>query len=322
MDFGRVLTRSWEIIWKNKILWLFGILASCASGGGGGGGGSFGGFDGAEMQGTPGDLPPQFEQFGRGVEQFFANGGWVLVVGLVCLILLISLIAWAIGIFGKVGLIRGVLRAESDRPISFSTIFEDAKTELMPALGLNLLLAVIALGAVLAIVAIGLPLGILTLGIGLICLVCLAVPLAIAFNIYSELANVALIKDGQGVSAALSKAWDTLRSQPGPVAVLAVILFIVGLLASVVIALPLLVVFLPFLFTIFNDPNMLGQSFLIAIGLFVLMLPVVLLLQGILTSYVQSAWTLGYLELDAPAAPQIVEPAPKPRRPRTPKAAK
>lgn len=320
MDFGRVLTRSWEIIWKNKVLWLFGILASCASGGGGGGGG-FGGGSGWEADTTPGTLPPQFEQFGRGVEEFFTNGGWVLIVGLVCLIVLISVIAWAIGIFGKVGLIRAVLRAESDRPISFGTIVEDAKVEWMPALGLNLLLALIALGGTLAIVAIGLPLGILTLGIGLICLVCLAVPLAIAFNIYSELANVALVKDRQGVSAALSKAWETLRSQPGPVIILAVILFIVGLVAGVVIALPLLVIFIPFFFTIFNDANTLGQSFLVAIGLFVLMLPLVLLLQGILTSYVQSAWTLGYLELDTPAAPQIVEPAPKPRRPRTPKAA-
>ncbi len=44
-NFGEVLTRAWQIIWKNKILWIFGILASCArgnAGGAGGGGGNSG----------------------------------------------------------------------------------------------------------------------------------------------------------------------------------------------------------------------------------------------------------------------------------------
>ncbi len=41
-NFGEVLTRAWKTIWKHKVLWIFGILASCARGGGSsnGGGGS------------------------------------------------------------------------------------------------------------------------------------------------------------------------------------------------------------------------------------------------------------------------------------------
>ncbi len=39
MDFGEVFSKAWKIIWKYKILWLFGIFASCSGGGGGGGGG-------------------------------------------------------------------------------------------------------------------------------------------------------------------------------------------------------------------------------------------------------------------------------------------
>jgi len=29
MDFGYVLKRAWGIIWKFKVLWIFGILAGC-----------------------------------------------------------------------------------------------------------------------------------------------------------------------------------------------------------------------------------------------------------------------------------------------------
>ena len=38
-NFGEVLTRAWQIIWKHRVLWIFGILASCGRGGGGGNGG-------------------------------------------------------------------------------------------------------------------------------------------------------------------------------------------------------------------------------------------------------------------------------------------
>ena len=31
MEIGEVLSRAWQIIWKHKVLWIFGILASCSS---------------------------------------------------------------------------------------------------------------------------------------------------------------------------------------------------------------------------------------------------------------------------------------------------
>jgi hypothetical protein len=40
LSLGPTLSRAWEIIWRHKILWIFGILAGCATGGGGGSGGS------------------------------------------------------------------------------------------------------------------------------------------------------------------------------------------------------------------------------------------------------------------------------------------
>ena len=35
-NFGEVLTRAWQITWKYKVLWIFGILAGCSEGSGGG----------------------------------------------------------------------------------------------------------------------------------------------------------------------------------------------------------------------------------------------------------------------------------------------
>ena len=53
-NFGEILTRAWQIIWKHKILWIFGILASC-----GRSSGNFNSSRGSRGNGGAGGLPPQ-----------------------------------------------------------------------------------------------------------------------------------------------------------------------------------------------------------------------------------------------------------------------
>ena len=60
MNYGEVLTRAWKIVWKFKVLWIFGILASCGTGSNGRSGG---GGNNVSYQFSNGELPPQFEQF-------------------------------------------------------------------------------------------------------------------------------------------------------------------------------------------------------------------------------------------------------------------
>lgn len=36
MNYGEILSKTWKVIWKHKILWLFGVLAGCSASGGGG----------------------------------------------------------------------------------------------------------------------------------------------------------------------------------------------------------------------------------------------------------------------------------------------
>ena len=55
MDYGEVLSKAWKIVWKFKILWIFGILASC-TGNAGSGVGS-GGNNGVRYTVSSRDLP-------------------------------------------------------------------------------------------------------------------------------------------------------------------------------------------------------------------------------------------------------------------------
>jgi len=72
MDYGEVLSKAWQITWKYKVLWIFGILAGC--------GGQFGnnsfnyslGGDGGPGPSGPSDipnLPPGLRQFFFSIER-------------------------------------------------------------------------------------------------------------------------------------------------------------------------------------------------------------------------------------------------------------
>ncbi len=68
-NFGEVLTRAWQITWKYKVLWIFGILASCSRGGGGGSSGGSSVSGGSDGNGyspfDTGEAGRVFEQIGE-----------------------------------------------------------------------------------------------------------------------------------------------------------------------------------------------------------------------------------------------------------------
>jgi hypothetical protein len=297
MDFGKVLTRAWEIIWKHKILWIFGILASCGSQGG-----NFGGnFNFRTGSGDISNLPPQWQEFLRQFQNGFNNIPDQRIVGvaiaIICIILLLVLVFWLASIFGRVGVISGTIQAEAGKGFTFGSLTRDSFAVLVSAVGLNFLLA---LPPIILAIGIGLFVAI-TLGIGILCilpLLCLLIPLGIAYNVYIELANVALVKEKSGIIVALNRAWQLFRENPGNIAVMALILIMGGIFVSFVLAIPFFFVFAPVLFGFLANTQSAQNTGLIVSGICLLVaLPVFIVLNGVLQSYLKSAWTLTYLQL-------------------------
>ena len=299
MDFGSVLRGSWNIIWKNKVLWIFGILASCS------GGANFGsgGFNYSMSPGDTNNFPREFERWGQGFQQFLDNGGWAIILALICAFILIGLLLWVVGIFGKVGLIKGILKADAGSPVSFGLIASESWRMLGSALGLNLLLILIPLVGFILLAILAIPIGIFTLGLGLICLICLVIPVALAYGVYVQIANVALVREQRGVGAALTSAWELFRTKLGPLAAMAVVLILGGLVVGLILMLPFAATALPAILSFASrDPNAVGGGLLTSGILLLVLLPFYLVARGILQSYIHSAWTLTYLQL-TPAAP-------------------
>ena len=302
-NFGEVLTRAWQIIWKHKVLWVFGILASCGQGGGGNGGSNTN-FD------TPSsNLPPQTQQWISTIEQNIQT--YVIIAfALACVIWIVVLF---LNTVGKIGLIRGTSEADGGaESLIFGQLFSESMPYFWRVLGLTVILAlpvfIIAVGlavfAVFAVVGVsevgGRALALFGMLPVLIGCACLLVPVMFVAGMIFRQAERAVVLEDMAVMPSLSRGWEIFRGNLGPIIIMAIILAILGFIAGLVIAIPIFLVVFP---TVFAFAFSQGESFtpLIFMGICLcIYIPVALVAQGIVTSYTESAWTLTYMRITQP----------------------
>jgi hypothetical protein len=296
MNIGEVLTRAWNIIWKNKVLWIFGLLASLAGGSGGN------------------NFRYNFEQRG-GAENFPVNiPAWALVL-LVLLAAVVFVIFVVLATLGRAGLVRGAWLADSGagteagNRLHFGQLIRESQAYFWRVILLDVLILGISLSLVLALV---IP-TVLTLGIAAICLwplYCLLVPFFIVLTVIVQLAIISIVGEDRGVMDSLRRAWDVFRSNlPMMIAVgviVAVTSAVIGFLAS----LPLIATLAPaFIFFSFGTSRVGTGALIAGILLFLLYLPILLFIQSIVTAYVETIWTVTFRRLtDQPAGSDVVVP--------------
>ncbi len=320
MDFGEVLGSAWKIVWKHKILWIFGIFAGCTRGGSG----SARGGNGFSTSGNPssGQNPfPRVEQFFTGVGDWIGSHAWVLVLFLIIVVLLVILALW-LGTMGRIGLIRGTVKADGGAErLGFGELWSEGRPFFWRILGLSLLLGLAFLAILLPLAAVGTAFGILTHGIGLLCLIpvfCIMVPLVWIASLVIQQAESAIVIENLGITDGVRRGWNVFKQNVGPMLLIWLILVVVSLVAGIVIALPVLVVVVPAAIVFAGtfarsggaNPNLSFTPLIIAGLCLVAYFPFLLVLSGILTAYIQSVWTLTYLRLTRPK--EIVDNIPVP----------
>ena len=302
-NFGEVLTKTWQNIWKHKVLWIFGILASCAHGGGGGGNGGGGSRN---YQTNPGDNLPfsggQAEQFMNQAGRYLEDKWWIIAIAILVL-LLISLLFYALGMIGRTGMIKGTALAEQNvASISFGEVWSESLPYFWRIFGLNFLV-----GLAFAVIVIPLVLvGVLTAGIGFICvlpLICLLVPIGWAVAVIVEQAQVAIVLEDLGMMDGLKRGWAVVKSNPIPMVVMALILGIGGAIIGVIVSMPLILAALPMIIGMGSLRQSLTPVW-IALACCLVYMPVLIFLNGVLTAYIQSAWALTYMKLSQPTQPK------------------
>ena len=294
-NFGEVLTRAWQIIWRHKVLWIFGIFAGCSRGGGGGpsGGGGGGGTQ-------PGEQPfPQLQQMFDQIGQWMQDNPWIvavfILIGLVLLILSVLL-----GTIGRIGLIRGTYQAEQGtQQLVFGELFSGSMPYFWRVLGLSFLILLIALVVFIPLLLGGALFTALTAGIGALCLlplICLLVPLLWAVSVVIEQANVAIVLENLGIGDGFRRGWEVVRANPGPIILMTLLLFIGSGIVGFIVAIPIFAAVVPLIFgAATNNTNPVWISIVCC----ALYFPVLLILSGILNAYVQTVWALTYMRLTA-----------------------
>jgi len=316
MDYGEVLSKAWKIIWKNKILWLFGILASCGAinsmnnGGGGGGGAS-----GASSQSNlwhgngAGSNFLRVTQPGR-FQRFFSDlaevpvGVWIsigifAILTIFVLAILTAVLRLFLGTLGTVGVVKGTSMADQldpqESPLSFGKIFRASKPSYWKVLLFHLGYKVI--GAILLMLFF-LPmifLMVFTCGIGFL----LLLPIFWIIHQMLILTTVAIIEDKLPIFKAIDRAWQMITAHLGQVLVMFLILFIGRLILTLLLILPLIfVLILPLLLSLLitgGEITIIG--IIVSSVLFLGFVAIMVLFSGVIQAYILASWTLTYRRL-------------------------
>jgi small-conductance mechanosensitive channel len=304
MDFGAVLSRAWQIIWKHKVLWIFGILASCS------GGSNYGTNFRSSYQR---DLTPEMQNFFNQIPQWEI---WLLVAIVVAVILVLVVLAIFLGTVGRIGLIRGTQEAEGGRTtLIFSDLFNGSLPYFWRVFGLNLLAGLAVFIIFSIVIVVGIFGAVITFGLGVLCLIpliCLMVPLGWLIGVVIEQANIAIVLEDLGIVQGVERGWDVFKKNLGAMIVMALILLVISLLAGFLIGLPLVAIVGPVFIAMVSGSQGVAQGGFLLAGLcLVAWIPVAIVLNGVLQSYVKTAWTLTYMRLTGKpaeaAASQIPE---------------
>lgn len=336
INIGEILSKSWQIVWKFKVLWIFGILAGC----GGGNGNRFnynfnsgGGGSGIDNNGQwPGFLR-QFQNMRpeQAVREFF-NQYLGIIVGMILLLCVLWFLFYFLGVIGKIGLIKGAGKADAG---AGSMTFGELWTESLPyfwrMFGLNLLVGLpffllfviliaglafagfSAFGSGMSNSGIGVMfIGMLGIFFAVICVISI---ISLIIGMIVEQAQNAIVLEDQGILESLGRGWKVFKSGFLSVVVVAIIMGVIGWVVGLVLAIPMIAIAVP---TVIGIAAAGSKNFIlplvIAGGCCALYLPVLLVLSGILQSYNQSVWTLTYrrlADLMKPVLPvqvEIIEP--------------
>ncbi len=303
MNYGDVLTRAWQIIWKHKVLWIFGILAGLGTGGGGNGGG--GGNTGYQYNRSDDPFNFGYNFPGYQVERWIEQNWWVFVLLAFAAVLFI-LAAIVLSTFGRVGLARGAWQADEEKPkLSFGALFGESGRYFWRVLGLNVLIFVLWLAFFLLLAAPAAAFTFLTLGVGLICLAplfvllcCLMIPLSWAVSVIVEQSIVAITNEDLGLIDGLKRGWEVFRAHLAESTIMFLILGIGGGIVRFIIAVPVFLAALPiFTAVTLGSGDAWKAGGIVSLVMFCLYLPVAITLNGVVTSFTGTSWALTFRRL-------------------------
>lgn len=310
MDYTGIIKRAWNVVWRHKILWLFGLFAG--AGGGGGGGNSnvnLGSGDSAGME----RLTGRFEDLGQ-----WALANLALIAVLVAVIVFVGLVWWILSVAARGGLVHLVDEAEEGRPVRGGDGWRVGFHYWWRTLGLSLVLilpvAALILLLVGILVAALMPLGSDSPGaaagglvLGACCFgglfVVLLILVILLVSVLIELGLRFIVLQDRGVFDAIGESISALRARFKDVAVMWLLLLAIGIGFGIVVAMIGVALALPAVFMLLAG-NLAGAIMVFAALFLVLLLP-----GAIYAAFRSAIWTEFFRDFTGRGAIPAVSPA-------------
>jgi len=283
MDYGKLFTRAWDIIWKYKFLILLGVLVALSGSSGSSGNQSRYLFEGGDI---PWNDMPRFD-YGSPFQDLDLS--ILAILGLIALgvvLVVVGLALWVAGTISRGGLISAVNDIELDTPATFSSAFQAGWKKGWRLLGIDLVPAIPGFALFISGLAIFLSYGGFVemmdgvwpyAGIGpflpLILLTCLLLPIILFLSMMRTFAMRACVLEDLGVVASYRRGFEVLAGNLGT----ALILFLIQIAVSIG------------LFIVMIVPGIL-------MVLCCLLWPILILVQGAFSAYISTLWTLAWRE--------------------------
>ncbi len=303
IDFGSLISRSFQIAWQHKSLWVFGLFL-------GGGGGSWN-FDSDRLLSRYGhDLGlDRWDRF-QGMENFLEEFAVPVIGALVLFLMVFILVMVTCYLIAKPAMIDGVNNVTRGGQYRFGSSFSRGLDFFWRFLGITVLGFVSIMALIVGIVLFAVVLTPFTL------LVTIPVAFIVGFFVWHifELAQVAMVARDISLGDALAEGYTLLTRNLGNCFIMSLILFGFGIALFIGIMLLTLMIFVPLNMMVGSMTG--GVLAAVMLGFFI-GLPISLVLGGYSGTFFEAMYIQFYFRLVDPApayaAPNPADPGPMPQ---------
>ena len=318
MDIGLTLTRSWQILWRNKFMWALGLLPGITH------------MIGALLQHwltdyVKQDIVPIFSgatpeellftdelPFVQELAAEFFRGEF-LIIGSIWLFLAL-VVFWLVFTLTEASIIAATLHIDQGKPITLKQSLSIGWKFVGKFIAIDALVFfpwfVVALSAMILamIVLLGVVgmttqnatmesmMGVMTIGFGCVSLLgCLLLPLGFLTMQFRTLAFRDTAVFGNSIRGSVKHTWQVVKSNIGSVIILIAVMWGIDYIFGFVLSLITIPLGTVTAVSIFNDSSSIGSSFTNFLSLLIKLL--LAIPKAMLFVYIGIAWTLAYLDL-------------------------
>jgi hypothetical protein len=287
MDLSSIYSKSWDLIKKYKILWLFGFFAGCGQASGSSGRTSYSQNSAGSNTDFMNLFPPEVQRWFLDIEQNIENNPFEFLsifAGFFVVAIIFSLLLTALRIYGKIGIISGVVLSEKGaETIGFDQINPAAKKYFWRIVFLYVLVSLAGFAVGIAIF-----LSIFTIVL-LIPMICFGVIFLMILNLLLNQIFIAIVLEDLNPLEAFKRSWSVVTSNIPLYLTVGIVNFFGLMIIAFVLSIPVITIFGAFIFLdTFAFYGMMGSLLVIGLLYAVIYSPIM--------AFKESTWVLTYMQ--------------------------